>query len=147
MKKFFLFLVLGISLAACDSADKKSAGEVSAPSESTLISAPADVTSIDWIDSTFKDFGTIKEGQLLEVSFPFRNSGDKNLIIENVSASCGCTVPEKPEEPFAPGKEGVIKARFDSRGKPGEQQKYITVITNTQQKEYTLSFKVRVSND
>jgi hypothetical protein len=81
------------------------------------------------------------------VSFPFRNSGNKNLIIENVSASCGCTVPEKPEEPFAPGKEGVIKARFDSRGKPGEQLKYITVVTNTQEKVYTLNFKVQVSKD
>lgn len=147
MKNFFIFLVLVISITACDSAEKKPAGGPFVPPDSATVSASADLTTIEWVDSTFKDFGTIKEGQLLEVSFPFRNSGDKNLIIENVSASCGCTVPEKPEEPFAPGKEGVIKARFDSRGKPGEQHKYITVVTNTQEKVYTLNFKVQVNKD
>jgi hypothetical protein len=66
------------------------------------------------LDSTSKNFGRITEGQKLEVSYKFRNSGDQPLIIEKVQPSCGCTVAEQPTEPIAPGNEGVIKALFTS---------------------------------
>ena len=55
------------------------------------------------------------------------------LIIKNVTASCGCTIPEKPEEPIAPGNTGKIKATFDSRGRAGMNQKVITVVANTKE--------------
>jgi hypothetical protein len=52
-------------------------------------------------------------------------------VIADVTASCGCTVPEKPEKAFSPGEEGVIKARFDSRDKKGEVRKMVYVSSNT----------------
>src|SRR5580698_9987803 len=69
-------------------------------------------TTVQWLDST-KDFGRIEEGQKLEVSFRFRNAGDKPLVIQRVQPSCGCTVAEQPTEPVAPGAEGLIKAVFN----------------------------------
>lgn len=147
MKNIFILLILAVSIAACESTEKKTENGTSVPTESGAAPASAELTTIEWLDSTYSDLGSVKEGQLVEVSFRFKNTGNKNLVIENVSASCGCTVPEKPEEPFAPGKEGVIKARFDSRGKPGIQKKIITVVANTEGKISNLEFQVQVNKD
>jgi hypothetical protein len=91
----------------------------------------ASMTSIQWLDSTDKNFGKIAEGQKLEVSYRFRNSGNQPLIIEKVQPSCGCTVAEQPAEPIAPGKEGVIKAAFNSEGRIGSNHKTLYVYANT----------------
>ena len=38
---------------------------------------------------------------LLLIIFEIKNISDKPVVVENASASCGCTVPEKPEKPIA----------------------------------------------
>jgi hypothetical protein len=76
-------------------------------------------------------FGDIQEGEKVSYSFLFENSGQADLVIASVRASCGCTVPEYSKEPVAPGKQGHIKVTFDSQGKPGMQSKTVTVIANT----------------
>lgn len=105
--------------------------------------APQKLTTIQWIDST-KDFGVVSEGEKVEANFRFRNSGTEQLVISNVVVSCGCTVAEKPEQPVAPGQEGVIKAFFDSKGRPGPNHKTLTVYSNTSQSIHTLMFDVEV---
>ena len=136
-----MFLLAATGFMACQNgiteAEKKNA-----------LKDSANFTTIQWIDSTHRDFGKVKEGGIIEVSFPFRNSGDHNLIISDVRPGCGCTDPEKPEEPIAPGKEGVIKAKFKSQGQHiGENRKYISVIANTKPSRATeLSFTIEVTN-
>jgi hypothetical protein len=76
-------------------------------------------------------FGEIAEGEKVSYVFRFTNGGKADLVIANVSASCGCTAPEWPREPIPPGGEGHIKVTFDSQGKPGMQSKTVTVIANT----------------
>ncbi len=101
---------------------------------------------MQWLDSTYKDLGKVKEGQVVEVAYRFKNTGTKNLVIANVSASCGCTIPEKPEKPIAPGEEGVIKAKFDSKGRPkGEARKDVFVKANTEPQDQQLSFRVEIT--
>jgi hypothetical protein len=137
MKRFLIFMLANISLTACNNADKSA----------TANSTP-DSTTIQWPDSTFRDFGRVKEGDVLEVSFRFINTGDKNLIISEVRPGCGCTDGQKPDEPIAPGKEGVIRAKFNSKGQHiGEARKSITVTANTKPSAVTeLSFKAEVTN-
>jgi hypothetical protein len=53
-------------------------------------------------------------------------------------------VPEWSKEPIQPGKEGFVKAEFDSKGKPNAQNKTITVTANTWPKQTTLRFKAMV---
>ena len=77
------------------------------------------------------DFGTVKDGAIVEHTFTFKNTGSVPLIIQNASATCGCTVPKKPEKPIAPGETGEIQVRFDSSNKPGVQNKTVTVTANT----------------
>ncbi len=123
----FLSLIIGSLLISCRENDSKAKGSVPCklPKDSSLF------TKITWLDSTTRDFGSIPEGQKLEVAYRFLNSGDKPLIIARVQPSCGCTVAEQPDEPIMPGKEGVIKASFNSEGRIGINHKKIYVIANT----------------
>lgn len=91
------------------------------------------------------DFGTINEGDVVEHTFAFTNTGDKPLVISNASASCGCTVPEWPKQPIAPGEKGEIKARFNSTGKPNQQNKTITITANTYPEKNTIRIKANVT--
>lgn len=146
MKKI-LFALFAAGLFACQTADKKNTAALSQEEKDKAARDSANFTTIEWLDSTVKDLGNIKEGQVVEVSYRFKNSGDKPLIIAGVTASCGCTVPEKPEQPIAPGQEDVIKAKFDSKGRPkGENRKDVFVTANTKpESSIQLSFKVVVT--
>ncbi len=77
------------------------------------------------------DFGQIAEGTLAQHSFKFKNTGNAPLIISNAQGSCGCTVPEYPRTPIAPGESGEIKVSFDSNGRPGRNDKQVTINANT----------------
>ena len=83
-------------------------------------------------DRRFHDFGDVREGVENTTTFIVTNTGDKPLIIQDVSASCGCTTPEKPEKPIPPGKSDKITVTF--KAKPdqlNEQLKNVTVTANT----------------
>ena len=79
------------------------------------------------------DFGTIDEGTRASYEFEFTNTGDSNLILINVQASCGCTVPTWPKQPIKPGQKDKISVVYNSAGRPGEFHKSITVTTNMKQ--------------
>lgn len=91
------------------------------------------------------NFGTIKEGTLAAYEFVFTNTGKAPLILSNVQPSCGCTAPEWSKEPIAPGAKGKIKAVYNSHGRPGTFQKYITVKSNAQNGEVSLTIKGTVT--
>jgi hypothetical protein len=76
------------------------------------------------------DFGKIKQGDKIEYTFKFKNTGKNDLIIRKTKASCGCTAVTVGSQVIKPGDEGSIKAIFDSHGKSGNQNKSITVTTN-----------------
>lgn len=76
------------------------------------------------------NFGTIKQGEVTTYEFKFKNTGKEPLVISNAVGSCGCTVPEWPKDPIAPGKTGVIKVTFNSTGKMGQIDKTVTLTSN-----------------
>jgi hypothetical protein len=92
-------------------------------------------------DSGEHDFGKIQEGTMANYEFTFTNTGKAPLVLSNVQPSCGCTTPEWNKEPIMPGAKGVIKASFNSYGRPGTFQKYITVKSNASNSEVTLTIK------
>ena len=102
-------------------------------------------TTIEWQDSLSRNYGTIPEGEKLNVSFRFRNTGTTPLVIGRVQPSCGCTIAEQPQEPIAPGAEGHISATFNSQGHPGANRKTLFVDANTKGvQHYSLQFVVQV---
>jgi hypothetical protein len=94
---------------------------------------------------TEHDFGTIKEGDVVEHTFEFTNNGEAPLLIQNAQASCGCTVPDWTKTPVPVGGKGFVKAKFDSSGKPNMQNKTVTVTANTYPTQTVLRFKVMVT--
>jgi len=90
------------------------------------------------------DFGTIDEGDAVTHIFKFTNTGDNPLIIDRCKGSCGCTVPQCPKEPIAPGEEGEIEVKFNSKGKKNKQTKTVTINANTvpEQTRITISANV-----
>jgi len=83
---------------------------------------------------TFKeksiDFGDITQGDKVSHTFELTNTGNAPLVISNVAATCGCTVPSWPKEPIAPGKTSEIKVSFNSTGKMGKQNSVVRIYSN-----------------
>lgn len=141
-KLFSLLLLMTLFIAACNSSANPDA-EVKVESTTPAGTPVNPVTTIQWVDSV-KNIGKISEGEKVEIAFKFINTGSQPLVINNVVASCGCTVAEKPEAPVAPGKDGLIKASFDSKGRIGSNHKTLTVYANTAEATYSLVFDVEV---
>lgn len=95
-------------------------------------------------EETEYDFGTIKQGEVVDHTFRFTNTGKSPLIIESATASCGCTVPQPPTEPIAPGETGEIDVKFNSAGKMGQQYPTVTIRANTQPNIVKVSMKGNV---
>ncbi len=75
------------------------------------------------------DYGTIKNGADGTCTFEFKNTGNAPLIISNAKGSCGCTVPEWPKEPIAPGAKASIKVKYDT-SRQGVINKNVTITSN-----------------
>jgi hypothetical protein len=78
------------------------------------------------------DFGKFKEADgKVTYKFEFINTGGSDLVVQNVSASCGCTAPSWTREPVPPGGKGFVAATYNPAGRPGAFRKYVTVISNS----------------
>ncbi|MEP7238161.1 MAG: DUF1573 domain-containing protein [Ferruginibacter sp.] len=126
MKKYFLFLLVTATLISCDIRRKDKIADDTAIQTALALK---NVTTVQIIDSSF-NFGKRTDGEKVEYSYRFKNTGSKPLVVVDVSASCGCTVPQKPEKPILPGEIGFIKVIFDSKGRVGNAYKLITVVSN-----------------
>lgn len=74
------------------------------------------------------DFGSINEADgRVEAVFEFKNVSNKPITLTNVQASCGCTTPNWPKEPIAPGKKSFITTTYNPAGRPGNFNKSITI--------------------
>lgn len=91
---------------------------------------PKASNAIMYVEDNEYNFGTIAMGEKVERTFLFKNTGTEPLIIENAFSTCGCTIPEYPKTPIAPGSYDNVKITFDSAGKIGVQNKAITFKTN-----------------
>ena len=126
MNKLIAALFLSCIIFSCNIRNMKNNADVQAANAGPAFT---DSTTVQMIDSAYS-FGTVSDGEKVEYSYRFRNTGKNPLIISSAIASCGCTVPEKPEEPVKPGETGFLKVVFNSKGRVGEVHKEITVKSN-----------------
>ena len=92
-------------------------------------------------EKTEYDFGTVSEGEVVRHTFEFVNVGESPLIIQNATASCGCTVPSFSRTPIPVGGKGQIQVEFNTSGKPMQQNPIITITANTNPSISRLSIK------
>jgi hypothetical protein len=97
----------------------------------------AQETSALRFDAPKWNFGDIGE-EKGEVShtFYFTNTASVPVVIERVLTSCGCTTPDYPRTPVAPGARAHIKVTFDPRGQAGPFEKSITVVSGGRQRDF-----------
>jgi hypothetical protein len=90
------------------------------------------------------NFGNIKQDTQNKYKFKFTNTGSNPLIIENATGSCGCTVPEYPKEPIAPGGTGEITVEYSPGKQQGSQSKTVTITANTEPRTTQLTITANV---
>lgn len=132
-------------LAQLETNKAASATQSPAPTQSVTDEKPEGPLPVASFETTDHDFGTINEGQKVTHVYKIKNTGEAPLIIQSAQPSCGCTVPDWTKEPIPVGGSGFVKAEFDSNGKPGINNKTITVTANTWPKTATLRFKAMVT--
>ena len=110
------------------------AAMVTANAQNTAVQAGAKIE----FSKVTHDYGNIKYDGEPYCTFEFKNTGDQPLIISNAKGSCGCTVPEWPKEPIAPGAKGSIRVKYDTK-RPGPINKSVTINSNAVNEEGGIS--------
>tara|TARA_B100001093_G_scaffold173237_1_gene166108 strand:- start:817 stop:1293 length:477 start_codon:yes stop_codon:yes gene_type:complete len=129
--KRIVFGLVTFLIFSCDQDPSKKINVENIKATELRIDKAFDSAEIEF-DFDSYDFGEVKDGEVVEVDFNFKNSGKSDLIIFDASASCGCTVPEYPQNVnIKPGESDKLKVRFDTANKPGKQIKSVTLTTNT----------------
>jgi len=144
MKKL-LIAISFLALVSCSNSNVDGTMDTDAVSNSASANGEekGDLPEIKFAEEVF-DFGKITQGEKVSHAFTFKNVGKKNLIISGASGSCGCTVPEWPEEPIKPGGEGTINVVFSSEGKSGMQEKTVTIVTNCEPSTRVIRIKTEI---
>lgn len=126
----FISFALLLLLISCNNTEK--------PISTDIVNNPKSASSSNDKDSpvlTFEkeehNFGVAMQGERLSYSFKFTNTGNKDLIISQASASCGCTVADFPQNPIRPNGKGHVTIVFDTKGLKGLQTKSVSVFANT----------------
>jgi len=82
------------------------------------------------IENPVHDFGTIKQGESVTTDFVITNIGGETLNIRQTRVTCGCTVSKPEKSDLKSGESSVIKVKFDSKGRSGNQSKAVMVFSN-----------------
>ncbi|MFI5149627.1 MAG: DUF1573 domain-containing protein [Bacteroidia bacterium] len=147
--KSFLMLGMGVMLFLT-SCGPKGNHDGKVDTQDVNISQTADHVAPNGSEPVMKfeteshDFGKITEGEHVKYGFKFKNTGKSELIISDAQGSCGCTKPEYPNKPVAPGEEAVLWVGFNSEGKHGMQEKTVTIVANTIPRTKTITIKTQV---
>jgi hypothetical protein len=166
MKNIWLFIGVSLFVLSCENSDSTSKkGEVVSTlveSEQTDAEIKTEIKRIEKeeleriqyelsnktsmsFDKMEHDFGNVEPNSDNKTVFIVTNTGDKPLIIEDVMASCGCTTPEKPTKPIAPGKSDKISVNFHPKPEQkNEIRKTVTVTANTEPKVEILNIRAFV---
>ena len=77
------------------------------------------------------DLGEIPFGEVKICRINYKNTGADTLRIRAVRNACDCISIRLDTPAVAPGAEGTITAVFNSEGRSGKQERYLTIITNS----------------
>lgn len=92
------------------------------------------------------DFGTISWDKPATASFTITNTGNKPLVITNVTTSCGCAIAGWTKEPIMPGKSGYVSSTYDAKAL-GRFHKTVGIYTNASNTPIYLVIRGDVSAD
>jgi len=76
------------------------------------------------------DFGRALPEKTLRKEFTLRNLGDRELVIEGVSTTCGCTAAVTGEKRVAPGRSTPLTVTLETRQYRGRVERKVLVRSN-----------------
>ena len=150
MKNLIFIAILSVfAFFSCKNDDPAAAAERSKGPVAQMIDNPStadlptDTNQLARIrfETREHNFGTVKEGSMVEYAFKFVNTGKVPLTILTCRSSCGCTVPDWPTEPIPQGGTGEITAKFNTEDRIGEQKKTVFITANTYPNESQVTLK------
>lgn len=139
----FLFIIGMLSSCGNTEEERISTRVITNPNSAAGKSSKTKLPKIEFEEKEH-DFRKVIQGEVVSYNFKFTNTGNGNLVISNVSTSCGCTVSEYPEKPIAPGESDYIMVTFDSKGRKGYQNKTVIILANTQPSRTLLRIKAEI---
>ncbi|PWG04861.1 DUF1573 domain-containing protein [Polaribacter aquimarinus] len=142
----FALVMINVFFLACNGSN--AAKKINKENLDKAVTRDADIkkgTASISFDTKMYDFGTVKEGEIVEKTFKITNSGKTDLVITNAQSTCGCTIPVWPKAPIKPGETGDVKVKFNTSGKPNRQRKSITLTTNTESGREVLTIQGSVT--
>ncbi len=123
-------------------ADKNTFDPLTPPAPMPPSGFDGPTTTIGYAEASH-DFGKIKQDSENKFNFKFTNTGKEPLVITNAVGSCGCTVPDYPKHPIAPGESADLSIVYKPGKQEGQQSKTVTVTANTEPSQTVL----RISAD
>ena len=84
------------------------------------------------LPETEKDFGNILLNEKREHVFKLLNTGNKPLVVYDVTTSCGCTKAEYGKEPVRSGETLDLKVIYNAEDK-GRFRKNLRVYCNAEE--------------
>lgn len=82
------------------------------------------------IEPDVVELGTMSAGATAVHTVQLRNVGDQELHINDIIASCSCTVADIRQDSLLPGESTTVEVRFDSPGIMGDVRKGLAVSSN-----------------
>ncbi len=140
MQRLLIFSLLVLFFSCGNENNPKSAID---HSETTIADTVRRFADLQYIDDFF-DFGSIIQGEIVSTSFRFTNKGNSPLVIKHVIPGCGCTKVNVSKEVLKPNEEAVLEVTFESEGWRGLQYKSVTLRTNSQIAEKSVTIKANV---
>ena len=135
MGRVFVLVVFSFLVISCNSKQDKTiytVNDINNPvSADATRNKEIENLPVITFEKNVHDFGKVLQGERLSYTFKFTNTGKSNLIIENTTASCGCTTTIPPKAPIRPGETGEIRVAFDSKTKEGKVSNAVAVMANT----------------
>lgn len=74
--------------------------------------------------------GDVRKGGIRTFEFILHNSGDKDLLIDNVQKSCGCTQTILEQAAVVPGASGALTIIYENSGDAAIYSTYVVVNSN-----------------
>jgi hypothetical protein len=117
LKQALLFLV--VAAACCGQAFAQQPKPSSAPNGPRIAVEPAAF-----------DFGPALQNKTLTKEFVVKNLGNRDLLIEDVVTTCGCTVGKLDTRTLKPGMAVPLRVSLETRSYTGALQRSVLIRSN-----------------
>jgi hypothetical protein len=95
-------------------------------------------------DKSAYDFGSIKKGEKISKIVFYENTGDGNLVIQNIETSSNSLSVDWSQSPVPPGGRGKIVINFFANTNSGVKTETCTILSNTKKGKDMLTVTAKI---